>query len=205
MINEKTKLGSASNSAMAPELLPALDDDSSMGPVKGEQQNSIPLGFFGLDSTPSPSLALDARADISPSARLRCEVCNETKAIQFNWCLSCYDVILKSLDDFEVTGYNLNGQKTRPTGVTLKGYVTVGIYLGIQYWEIDGVDGVKNAPDAVVYANGIQAMPFDPIGLFGPVVTILWGKTDATPPLDLSSEKLMNLDDIRTPPTPPPF
>ena len=94
----------------------------------------------------------------------------------------------------------------KPAGdVTLKANLTVELYLGTQDWGIEGEDGFKNAPDAMVYANGIQAMPFDPIGLFGTVVTFLWGKTDATPPLDLSSEKLMNLDDIRTPPTPPPF
>ena len=96
-----SKPGSASNSAVAPQLLPALDDDSSMGLVKGEQENSIPLGFFGLDSTPSSALALDARADISPKAGLRCVVCNELKAIQFNWCLTCYEVIIKSLDELE--------------------------------------------------------------------------------------------------------
>ena len=86
----------------------------------------------------------------------------------------------------------------------MKGYVTVGFYLKMEVWEIEGEDGFKNAPDAMVYANGTQAMPFDPIGLFGPVVIFLWGKTDATPPLHLPSEKLMSLDDIGLPPTPPP-
>ena len=59
-----------------------------------------------MDPAPSLSLALDARADISPKAGLRCVVCNELKAIQFNWCLTCYEVIVKSLDELEVAGYN---------------------------------------------------------------------------------------------------
>ena len=68
------------------------------------------------------------------------------------------------------------GRKTKPAGnVTLKSHLTVELYLGMQLWEIEGEDGYKNAPDAMVYVNGIHATKFDPIGLFGPVVTFLWG------------------------------
>ena len=56
-------------------------------------------------------------------------------------------------------------------------------------------------PATVIYNNGTCAGPHDPVGLFGHYITVL-----AQEPVDTSKYfRCADVDDVPTPPTPPPF
>ena len=124
------------------------------------------------------------------------------------------------LSDHRVTAYTMNGVHVCPAGVgegaergTLPAKTTVAVVLGMTGWirfkkpwesSDDGQwwDHLGWQPLSVVHSNGALAWPEDPVGLHGSTVTVLQAEArEATATTDAPRACL---DEVGTPPTPPP-
>jgi hypothetical protein len=152
---------------------------------------------------------------------MECLGCKTGHPMIVGLCPRCYD--RKSLD-LRLSGqrvtfrYALTDNLVWPAGcTTVRPSLDCETVLGMPTWTKGEKDGSGSLitfppPQKLQYVNGFYLGPSDPVGLFGDIVLVV-GMCDkpveetlptiggGSPPKDAP---MMNLDEIPTPPTPPP-